>query len=123
LRTGVAFRIALADGRQASLNFYSAYSQTAEALETALGGLFLIGHRVHHQLQPRLAAMTPSPLSSREAECLRWIALGRSNKEIAQALGLSSDTVKEHLHSLYLKLKVGGRAQAVSRAYALSYLT
>jgi ATP/maltotriose-dependent transcriptional regulator MalT len=61
-------------------------------------------------------------LSAREAECLRWIAEGKSNREIGHLLGLSMDTIKEYIHSLFRKLQVTDRAQAVSRGHLLAYL-
>ena len=61
-------------------------------------------------------------LSVREAECLQWIASGKSNREIAELLGLSVDTVKEYIQSLFRKLQVSDRAQAVSRGHLLAYL-
>jgi ATP/maltotriose-dependent transcriptional regulator MalT len=48
--------------------------------------------------------------------------MGKSNGEIAALLGLSLDTVKEHVQGLFHKLKVNGRAQAVSRGHMLAYL-
>lgn len=122
VRTGISFRIRMPRGRGASLNFYSAYSHTQKELEAAMQRLFLVGHQVHARLEPRLSRRYDKLLSDREAECLEWIALGKSNPEIATLLGLSPDTVKEHVQSLFHKLKVNGRAQAVSRGHMLAYL-
>ncbi|MFN7934354.1 MAG: response regulator transcription factor [Bryobacteraceae bacterium] len=55
-------------------------------------------------------------LSPRETEILRRIALGLSNKEIAAALSISEETVKTHITSLFTKLEVENRAQAVVQA-------
>jgi len=122
MRTGISFRIRLPRGRGASLNFSSAFNHTQRDLETAIERLFLIGHQIHKRLEPRLSRRYESLLSERETECLEWIALGKSNREIADLLGLSLDTVKEHVHSLFQKLNVNGRAQAVSRGHMLAYL-
>lgn len=54
-----------------------------------------------------------SLLTDREREILACAAAGRSNKEIADQLCVSLDTVKTHLHHAYQKLKVGGRVEAV----------
>jgi len=59
------------------------------------------------------------PLSSRERGILELIAAGRSNKEIARALGIGPETVKSHVKSIFLKLSVDKRAQAVARAQSL----
>lgn len=54
-----------------------------------------------------------SGLTDREREILAWAAAGRSNKEIADQLCVSIDTVKTHLHHIYRKLSVNGRVEAV----------
>jgi DNA-binding NarL/FixJ family response regulator len=56
-------------------------------------------------------------LSEREVEVLQHVADGLSNKEIADALTISEKTVKAHLRTIFRKLEVGDRAQAV--AYAM----
>jgi DNA-binding NarL/FixJ family response regulator len=56
------------------------------------------------------------PLSPREMEILREIALGRSNKEIAYHLGISRQTVKNHMTSILRKLAVNDRTQAAMYA-------
>jgi DNA-binding CsgD family transcriptional regulator len=122
VRTGISFRIRMPRGRGASLNFYSAHSHTPKELEAAIQRLFLVGHQVHTCLEPRLSRRYDKLLSDRETECLEWIALGKSNPEIAALLGLSPETVKEHVQSLFQKLKVNGRAHAVSRGHMLAYL-
>ena len=53
-----------------------------------------------------------SPLTERESQVLRHIALGLSNKEIALSLKLSVDTVKEHVQNILRKLEVNDRTQA-----------
>jgi putative nucleotidyltransferase with HDIG domain len=53
------------------------------------------------------------PLSEREIEVLRGLARGLVYKQIASELGLSSSTVRSHLHNIYGKLGAGDRAQAV----------
>lgn len=55
-------------------------------------------------------------LSDREVEVLQYVAEGQSNKEIADHLMISEKTVKAHLRSIFRKLEVGDRAQAVAHA-------
>jgi putative nucleotidyltransferase with HDIG domain len=55
----------------------------------------------------------PCPMSSREVEVLRRLAKGMVYKQIAGELGLSTSTVRTHLHNVYGKLGVMDRAQAV----------
>jgi len=62
------------------------------------------------------ATAPPADLTLREIEVLRQVALGRSNKEIADALSISDETVKSHVGNLYSKLQVENRAQATVQA-------
>jgi DNA-binding CsgD family transcriptional regulator len=53
-------------------------------------------------------------LTARELDVLPLVARGKSNKEIAVALGISETTVKTHLRSIFAKLKTVSRAEVVS---------
>ena len=61
---------------------------------------------------PRLAADVEVPLTQRESEVLRQLSLGLTNKEIAQALDISYETVKEHVQHILRKIGVSDRTQA-----------
>ncbi len=61
---------------------------------------------------PRLNADVEVPLTQRESEVLRQLALGLTNKEIAQALNISYETVKEHVQHILRKVGVTDRTQA-----------
>lgn len=77
----------------------------AAAMFTRLAGLL-------RELGPR---GPPPPLTPRESQILALVAQGRSNKEIARRLTISSATVKNHMHSVLQKLRVSRRGQAVAR--------
>jgi DNA-binding NarL/FixJ family response regulator len=62
------------------------------------------------------------PLSDREREVLDLIASGATNREIAAQLYLSPHTIKEHTSSLYRKLAVRNRAEAVQKAQRLGLI-
>jgi LuxR family maltose regulon positive regulatory protein len=62
------------------------------------------------------------PLSQRELEVLRLIALGLSNREIGERLFLALSTVKGHIRIIFYKLQVQRRTEAVARARQLSLL-
>ena len=61
---------------------------------------------------PRLSADVEVPLTQRESEVLRQLAFGLTNKEIAQALQISYETVKEHVQHILRKVGVSDRTQA-----------
>ena len=61
---------------------------------------------------PRLSQDIEVPLTQRESEVLRQMALGLTNKEIAKMLGISYETVKEHVQHLLRKIGVSDRTQA-----------
>ncbi len=53
-------------------------------------------------------------LSDREAEIMKWVAMGKTNAEIGSLLNVSSFTIKNHMQRIFKKLDVFNRAQAVS---------
>jgi len=74
----------------------------------------------------RPTAASDNPVHSlppRQAEFLRMICLGLSNKEIANEMGLSVSTVRGHISALLQKLKVPNRASAASLGVAHGALT
>jgi LuxR family maltose regulon positive regulatory protein len=62
------------------------------------------------------------PLTNRELEILDLLAQRFQNKEIAEKLFISPETVKKHLNNIYGKLNVSSRRQAVEQAEALGIL-
>ena len=53
-----------------------------------------------------------SPLTKRESQVLQHVAMGLSNREIGKSLGISVETVKEHVQNILRKLDVNDRTQA-----------
>ncbi|MCA0175248.1 MAG: DNA-binding response regulator [Proteobacteria bacterium] len=62
------------------------------------------------------APLRGAPLTTREAEILGWIAKGKTNRDIADILGISPRTVGKHLEHLFEKLGVETRAAAAALA-------
>ena len=69
------------------------------------------------------ALVVYEPLTAREREVLEWLALGLSNRAIAERLGISEHTVKFHVGSIYGKLGASSRAEAVRRAARRGLIT
>jgi DNA-binding NarL/FixJ family response regulator len=61
-------------------------------------------------------------ISEREFEVLELLAAGQSNKEIANRLDVSPNTGKTHVASLFAKLEVGRRTEAILRARELGMI-
>ena len=64
---------------------------------------------------PAAVEELPEPLTAREGEVLELLGRGLSNKLIARELSISEHTVKFHVSSIYAKLGVTNRAEAVSQ--------
>ncbi|WP_406119718.1 response regulator [Streptomyces sp. NBC_00989] len=102
----------------------------AEAVRAAAAGDSLVSPSVTVRLLKHLTAATaetpkaaPSapalrePLTDREAEVVRLVALGRTNAEIAAGLYVSLSTVKTHLSSVQLKLAARNRVEIAAWAW------
>ena len=96
---------------------YLQKSASRDELLKALHGIAQ-GHRyLPPEINRRLSALRLGPaITPREREILALIASGRANKEIANQLSVSEDTVKRHVSHILEKLDVNDRAQATAEA-------
>jgi transcriptional regulator EpsA len=62
-------------------------------------------------------------VTDRETEILRWIRDGKTNRDIAEILGLSPFTVKNHIKKITRKMGVANRSHAVARAFSMGILS
>jgi len=90
------------------------------AVHKVAGGEYYIPPQVAVRLAQRLPT---TELSHREMDVLKLIVKGHSNKEIADRLGLSESTVKNHVNGLLGKLHVQDRTQAVTTALKRGIVT
>ncbi len=79
-------------------------------LSRRIAAMFIDRHRAHSRQGKELL----SDLSDREREVLHLLALGHTNDEIGARLFISESTVKKHVNSIYDKIDVNTRAQAVA---------
>jgi DNA-binding NarL/FixJ family response regulator len=89
----------------------------------AAAELQTLGERVERHLGRRAADdLEHGGLTPRQREVLRLVAVGRTNREIASELFLSSRTVDMHVRNILSKLACRSRAQATARAHELGLL-
>jgi len=103
--------------RQVSRGFFVVHDQVYDAA----GLEDWLSHGVEAQRRPHLEGEQEAfaPLSPREMEILQFVTRGLSNKEIAAKLGISHQTVKNHMTAILHKLDVEDRTQAA--VYALRH--
>ncbi len=120
--------------RSIALTTYSGDVQTLKAIKAGAMG-YLLKSALHRDLLntircvhagqrylPREIASEiafhagEEPLTAREIEILQLVADGKANKEIAVRLTLSEETVKGYMKSIFAKLDVNDRTQAVTVA-------
>lgn len=83
--------------------------------QTTEGEWLLVLREENHQAS-MLSLMQVFPLTQREAEVLYWLSLGKTNRDIADILGMSPRTVNKHLEHIFSKLGVETRTAAAALA-------
>lgn len=97
-------------------------AEMLRAIRAVASGEAIFGPAIAHRLLAFFAAKPSTPplpfpdLTNREREILDLIAAGHANAEIANRLYLSPKTVRNHVSSIFSKLQVADRAQAIVRA-------
>lgn len=104
---------ALKAGALGYLQKSSSRDDLLAAIRTVARGARSLPPEIAQRLKDRLAEPEITP---REREILTLITRGNANKEIAATLGISEDTVKQHVSRILVKLKVNDRAQATAEA-------
>lgn len=136
-----AIRKATPDAKIIVLTTYKGDAQAMRALKAGASGYLLKSsvrkelidaiHSVHAGRRYVLAEIAQEmavhavqePLSAREVSIIEMVAAGKANKQIARELSLSEDTVKSHLRSIFAKLDVNDRTQAVTLALRRGIIT
>jgi DNA-binding NarL/FixJ family response regulator len=104
-------------GAKALLNAYASPNNINQAIKAVLGGnIWLYPEFIQMMIKQNTIAAaydrdTLEALSSRERELAEMVAMGMSNKEIAQIADIAEQTVKTHLKAVYEKLGVASRLE------------
>jgi transcriptional regulator EpsA len=129
LRSAVVHGIG--DGKRTGERIFAAFSSQMPPPANAVGALRLLTPYIDTALRQ----MAPAPqrqaacsndtvsrqivkllqLSERERQIMTWVAMGKTNPEIGCILSISEFTVKNHMKSIFGKLDVTNRAQAVAK--------
>lgn len=99
--------------------------EIAAAARAIMEGLLVCETTFDEEIFPDLTMVDPipiEPLTDREIEVLQNLAEGLSNKAIAVRLDISEHTVKFHVNTIFRKLSVQSRTEAVVRAYRLGLI-
>jgi DNA-binding NarL/FixJ family response regulator len=96
-------------------------SKISEALVELHQGGAPMNAQIARMVIDRMHKNKPAPdfevLSSRESQVLQLLSRGLLYKEIADELGISTGTVRQHIHKIYEKLHVQNRTEAINKAY------
>lgn len=121
LKSGISMPIHSPHGELGILSFSLNRNDAGarEITRLALPFVQMLAGHVHESVRRVLVTTdfeTSQALTTREAECLRWAADGKTSWEIAQLLKMSERTVNFHLNNSMIKLDVCNRQHAVARA-------
>lgn len=116
------------DGANEYLPQSASTAQLLETIESLHRNEVSYSPQLMTQVVSRLQRLAKSyhrscPLSNREVDIVQLISQGLANKEIASRLGLSTATVKNHVFSIFKKLEVHRRRDAIRQAYLADLIT
>jgi two-component system, NarL family, response regulator len=110
---------ALRMGARAIVQKRFAFETLIEAIKTVASGMVWLPTTLQTQLAAQWAAPSVKPLTDRETEIVRCVAIGLRNAEVARQLSISESTVKSHLNNIFQKLALRDRVELTHYAIAL----
>lgn len=116
IRSGLTVSISIGFGRSAVFTLYSASASPPEIAGIDQILLASAVTHLHHSLRLNFADMAPPLLKSKEVQCLRWAAEGKSMREVARLEGLSYSTVRFFLDRAKAALGAVSLPQATALA-------
>lgn len=111
----------VSEGIKAGADGYLSKSASRESVIQAIrdvaDGRSVLDPNVTDGIFGRIAKKDPDALTDRELNCLQYLANGLSTKEMASEMHLAEETVKTYLKSIFKKLAVRDRTEAVAEAF------
>lgn len=118
--TSAELKKAMDGGAAGALLKNSSQAEIIEAIRKVMLGQSVMSSEIQHGIEE----MKSMPeMSQRQLEILNLVAKGFSNKEIADILGVSLETVKDHIKKILLKMGAASRTEAASLAVNLQLVT
>ena len=118
--TSAELKKAMDGGAAGALLKNSSQAEIIEAIRKVMSGQSVMSSEIRHGIEE----MKSMPeMSQRQLEILNLVAKGFSNKEIADVLGVSLETVKDHIKKILLKMGADSRTEAASLAVNLQLVT
>lgn len=118
--TSAELKKAIDGGAAGALLKNSSQSEIIDAIRKVTSGKRVMSSEIRHSIEDLNSV---SEMSQRQLEILNLVAKGFSNKEIADFLGVSLETVKDHIKKILLKMGVASRTEAASLAVNLQLVT
>ena len=111
---------AMDGGATGALLKNSSQNEIIDAIRMVASGRRVISGEIQHSIED--LGSVPE-MSQRQLEILNLVAKGFSNKEIAKILGVSLETVKDHIKKILLRMDVTSRTEAASLAVNMQLVT
>ena len=118
--TSAELKRAMDAGAAGALVKSSSRTEIVDAIHGVMTGGQVMSNEIRHTIE-NFSAMPE--MSSRQIEILNLVAKGFSNKEIAKIVGISPDTVKEHVANIFSRIGASSRAEAATLAVNLGLIT
>jgi DNA-binding CsgD family transcriptional regulator len=123
MRDGLVVRTFAPGGQLLSTRMITGEARVRAANRPLLETLAIVFSTLRHRFFEQAAdAPLNAVLTRREAECLRWAAQGLHDYDIAERLGISANTVRNHMQNAMRKLNAPSRLAAFYRALSLGVL-
>ena len=118
--TSAELKTAMDCGASGALLKNSSQAEIINAIREVVSGKCVMNYEIQHGIEELKSV---PKMSQRQLEILNLVAKGFSNKEIADILGVSLETIKDHIKKILVRMGVSSRTEAASLAVNLQLVT